>query len=75
MDMTTNAKVIKKANTRNIYKGLCAGFAMWALILLFLGFNYISEGYHSAATDVIVLGLGATATSLSAVFYRRATSS
>lgn len=41
--------------------------------MLFLGFNYISEGYHSAATDVIVLGLGATFTSLSAVFYRRAT--
>lgn len=41
--------------------------------MLFLGFNYLSEGYHSAATDVIVLGLGATFTSLAAVFYRRAT--
>ena len=70
--MTANSKVIKTVNNTGRNKALFVGFSVWALILLFLGFNYISEGYHSAVTDAVVLGLGVTFTALAAVFFRKA---
>ena len=70
--MATNVKAIKTTNIKDRYKALCIGFSVWALVLLFMGFVFISEAYHSAATDVLVLGLGAVCASLASVFHGKA---
>ena len=70
--MTTNADIIKRINRRTVYRLLFDLFGMMAFVFLFLGVIYIMEGFHSALTDVAMLGIGVFCSSLSVFFLRKA---